>query len=297
MVRNKVKIQDVIRQYFEFSPLELRSILALLVVMSAITVVRLLPIFTSEIPSKTQFDTWIFNDSLVPVSVDEKKKSERDKRLVWNLSPFNPNRTRAVIYREMGFSDRFIKQFFEFRREHSFVKNRDEFFSIYRFTPKERELIEPNIILFEPKELTPAAKRFENPVNIDVNRADSFEWSLLKGIGPKLSSRIIRYRDALGGFYSKNQLSEVYGVDSLLVVSMLPHLQNFGVIRTMDINLISESELSKHPYCQRSMAKRICAYRKQHGSFLNMNELMNLYGVDSTWLNRLYPYLKTDQGL
>jgi len=297
MARSKVKIPDAIRQYFEFSPLELRSILALFVVMTAITVIRLLPIFTSEIPSKVQFDTWIFEDSLLPVSVDEKKKSERGEHRVWNLSEFNPNQIRAVNYREMGFSDRFIQQFFEYRRKHSFVKTRNEFFAIYAFTSEERKLIEPNIILFQSKEYSPTTQRIEDQIQIDVNSADSFEWSRLKGIGPKLSSRIIRHRDALGGFHSKSQLLEIYGIDSALAASMLPHLQNFGVIRPIGINSISESDLAKHPYCRQSMAKRICAYRKQHGSFHNVNELMNLYGVDSTWFNRISPYLVSDQGL
>ena len=46
---------------------------------------------------------------------------------------------------------------------------------------------------------------------VELNSADSLELLGLKGIGPVFASRILKYRNLLGGFYSVSQLLEVYG--------------------------------------------------------------------------------------
>ena len=38
---------------------------------------------------------------------------------------------------------------------------------------------------------------------ININKADSFDFRDLPGIGVVYSSRIVRYRNLLGGFYKK----------------------------------------------------------------------------------------------
>ena len=47
----------------------------------------------------------------------------------------------------------------------------------------------------------------------EINAADTLNFRTLKGIGEVLSSRIVKYRKLLGGFYSTHQLTEVYGVE------------------------------------------------------------------------------------
>ena len=59
---------------------------------------------------------------------------------------------------------------------------------------------------------------------ININLADPFAFKKLPGIGDKYSSRIVRYRDWLGGFYAKEQLLEVYGIDSALFHRISPYI-------------------------------------------------------------------------
>lgn len=69
---------------------------------------------------------------------------------------------------------------------------------------------------------TPAAPKEEykkasasfsyKPFFIDVNKADSAGFEKLYGIGPKLASRIVKYREWLGGFTHVEQVKEVYGI-------------------------------------------------------------------------------------
>ena len=50
------------------------------------------------------------------------------------------------------------------------------------------------------------------PVVVEINTADSAELMRLNGIGASFSRRIVKYRNLLGGFISKEQLLEVYGM-------------------------------------------------------------------------------------
>jgi len=47
---------------------------------------------------------------------------------------------------------------------------------------------------------------------LDINTADSADLEQLPGIGEKLSARIIKYREKLGGYIDVQQLKEVYGM-------------------------------------------------------------------------------------
>src|SRR5690606_1541748 len=57
-------------------------------------------------------------------------------------------------------------------------------------------------------------------INFDINTVDSLQLSMLKGIGTVLSARIVKYRDHLGGFHSKDQLSEVFNISELALQSL-----------------------------------------------------------------------------
>ena len=59
---------------------------------------------------------------------------------------------------------------------------------------------------------------------LDINRATAEEWADLPGIGPVLSRRIVKFRSALGGFVSLDQLQEVYGLDSAVIAHVRPSL-------------------------------------------------------------------------
>ncbi len=55
----------------------------------------------------------------------------------------------------------------------------------------------------------------ESPKLVCINSIDSTGLEQLPVFGSVLSSRTIKFRNALGSFYSVNQISEVYGLDSL----------------------------------------------------------------------------------
>lgn len=70
----------------------------------------------------------------------------------------------------------------------------------------------------------PKKPKIVKQISIDINKADSIQFTQLYGIGKVFSSRIVRYRSWLGGFHSKEQLEEVYGIDSNLLARISPNI-------------------------------------------------------------------------
>ncbi|MFM1857432.1 MAG: hypothetical protein RLZ05_492 [Bacteroidota bacterium] len=127
---------------------------------------------------------------------------------------------------------------------------------------------------------------------ISLDNADSVVLEKLPGIGPVLSARIIKFRDKLGGFYEVDQLREVYGLSDSVFSKIAPLLRLEGNrIKKIAINSASEEELRKHPYLQWKLAKQLIKFREAHGSFEEVKDLEEIWGLDRDKLKKLIPYL------
>jgi len=129
---------------------------------------------------------------------------------------------------------------------------------------------------------------------IDINQADSSALEKLPGIGPKLSQRIISYREKLGGFYSIEQLHEVWGLqDSVLEkINNKIEIQSKG-LRKININLADLNQLKSHPYIGYKTASAILNYRNQHGMFQNIEEIQKIVLIDEKIYSKIVHYLVT----
>jgi DNA uptake protein ComE-like DNA-binding protein len=133
---------------------------------------------------------------------------------------------------------------------------------------------------------------------VELNAADSAGLDALRGIGPKLSVRIIRYRDLLGGFFCKEQLFEIYGMDSARVKSLLDHVRvDTLLIRKTDINNATFSELLRHPYLNIDAVKAIVNYRNRNGPFHSVGELQTTNVVSDSLFRLIRPYLTAGDSL
>ncbi len=132
----------------------------------------------------------------------------------------------------------------------------------------------------------------------NINIVNAQQLQKIRGIGPVLSQRIVKYRNQLGGFIHKQQYEEIYGLSSEVCKQMKVH--TFIDIkknspRKININTASIKILLKHPYINLHCAKNIVQYRKEHGLFKNIEALKKVYHANDDWIKKIHPYLTFDE--
>lgn len=129
----------------------------------------------------------------------------------------------------------------------------------------------------------------------DINSADSESLEKLSGIGPYLAGRIVAYRGKLGGFYSINQLNEVFGFKEDVRYNWPPtvFLDTLNY-QKINLNTVSFEQLSKHPYFKFSLSRAIVNYRKQHGKFNSIDELKRIKILNDSLMELIGPYLSIE---
>ncbi|HEX4373451.1 MAG TPA: helix-hairpin-helix domain-containing protein, partial [Puia sp.] len=140
----------------------------------------------------------------------------------------------------------------------------------------------------------PSFKKGKTYSTIDINAADTSAFSTLPGIGNKLSNRIITFRERLGGFYSANQVGEIYGLPDSTFLKIKPYLIVGDIpIKKININTADANLLKQHPYIKWNLANAIVQYRQQHGDFKTLDELQNIALITPEVFTKISPYLKT----
>ncbi len=128
--------------------------------------------------------------------------------------------------------------------------------------------------------------------SIDINGATEADLIQIRGIGPYWASRILKYREALGGFASVEQVGSTYGLPDSTFQAMQPYLLlASGIYRPLAINLLAEDELSRHPYVDKKLASVIVNFRKQHGFYQSLEDVRRIKILSAQQLDRLRPYL------
>ena len=145
---------------------------------------------------------------------------------------------------------------------------------------------------------TPASSSFyqtqypKKSLSFELNTADSLDLVQLYNIGPVIARRILKYRSLLGGYVRKEQLREVYGIDSARYNDIAPHLTvDPSRITPIDINTADIDRLKRHPYLDYYQAKAIIRLREEKGAYAGVRDILNIPIIDSETFTRIEPYL------
>lgn len=104
----------------------------------------------------------------------------------------------------------------------------------------------------------PKAEKWPQGTVVELNSADTTALKMVPGIGSIFAKRIIKYRDLLGGFYSVEQLGEVYGIDEDRYEAMKSWFSvDPSVISHLFVNQLSAKKLASHPYVSYKQARII----------------------------------------
>jgi DNA uptake protein ComE-like DNA-binding protein len=127
---------------------------------------------------------------------------------------------------------------------------------------------------------------------LELNTCDSASLESLPGLGPVLSSRIIKYRNLLGGFASVEQIREVYGLpeETYKLVSVMLKADS-GLIRKIPVNSADYRQLIHLPYFERSEVSAILKYRELMKRIENIGELVENKIITPEKAKKISPYL------
>jgi len=139
---------------------------------------------------------------------------------------FDPNGLPVVDWKRLGLSDRQIRMIKNYEAKGGRFRKKEDLARIYAIDDADYARLEPYIEIKRvkstqpdkqvPQYIDPIAEPTEpKTLHIDLNEADSLELQYLPGIGPVFASRIVRFRESLGGFHHVSQLMDVYGFDSV----------------------------------------------------------------------------------
>jgi competence protein ComEA len=228
---------------------------------------------------------------------------------------FDPNRMQEEEWRKLGLTERKILTIKHYLSKGGRFRSAADLGKIYGITESEYKQLAPYVRISKDQVADPSYKsairepsrrlqisdsgRIEHarkampPAPIDINKADSSQLQSFRGIGRKLASRIINFRDRLGGFYSLPQVAETYGLPDSVYQQISPFLMiQDSSIRKININEADMSTLQQHPYIRWKLARAIVEYRNQHGSFKRIGDLQNLNILGTAEFQKIAPYLK-----
>jgi competence protein ComEA len=218
------------------------------------------------------------------------------------LFAFDPNSASIGDLRQLGFTATSANRIAAYRQKGGVFRIKSDLLKIYGLdSALYKQLYTfiklPSSRLHQDRPLAPTSERFEKKrvkKTFDINTADTILLKTVYGIGSTLAARIIKFRNALGGFVDPEQLEEVYGLDSVVVQRLLTDafIDPGFVPEKININTADEKTLSGHPYIRKKIARALISYRFQHGDFMEVRDIKNLSIMQPDDVDRLLPYIK-----
>lgn len=263
-------------------------------------------------------------DSSFELSKPPFSKRGKSKAIALQPFTFDPNSLDKAGFIQLGLSDKTAQTIINYRKKGGKFYKEEDFKRIYGLRSEDYERLEKYILFEKPgsnRERTNQGQladyqqinkdtsnnsnktifqksnksnfdKVKKPIQVDINLAGAEEWEKLYGIGPYFSKKILKFREALGGFSSVEQLAETYHLPDSTFQNIKPYLKISPITRKLNINQADLNELKAHPYINYKQAKGIINYRKQHGSFQGFEQFSKIGGaLKESDFEKLKPYL------
>ena len=131
---------------------------------------------------------------------------------------------------------------------------------------------------------------------VSLNSCDTTEVMRIPLFGSKRAAKLVEYREQLGGFYSLEQIKEVYILQSIT----LEHLEKYFTVnrknlKKIAINKAGYEEMIVHPYFDAYLTKSILYYRQKNGYIRDLEEFRQATNVYQELLEKIEPYLSFEE--
>ncbi len=267
-------------------------------------------VYSYFMPPKSEYDFSEFQAAIAAVTEKEKLetidlddapnfRNAAPKPIPVELFKFDPNSISKYELIRLGILPRTAQTLINFRSKGGSFFKKEDLKKIYGLREEDYARLQDWIVIEKTKALPLREERQRKPPEkenvstftqkevkaiypketiepIDINQATQEQWQQLYGIGPAYSKRIVNFREKLGGFSSIEQIGKTYGLPDSTFQKILPYLTPSPVFRKIKINSCAIGELKDHPFISNYQATILFNYRKQHGTFLNMDNLKNI---------------------
>jgi competence protein ComEA len=211
------------------------------------------------------------------------------------LKPFNPNATSYEGFLALGLAPYQAKSILKYLASGAQFYKKTDLKKIYTLKESDYTRLEPYIILPESETVYNSkfpTKESKPVVIVELNSASHEQLLEVRGIGPVIAKNILKYRSMIGGFYSVEQLREVYGVDSTVFIKIEnSFVLDTDSIKRININKTSYYDLRKHPYLTNQQAFEISNHVKYSGPFKKLSDLLQIPSIKEKDFERIKYYL------
>jgi competence ComEA-like helix-hairpin-helix protein len=232
---------------------------------------------------------------LLPEKIEKKETSYSKKETVKiDYFKFNPNTISKKEWEKLGFKDWQIKTIFNYKSKGGSWKSKADVKKIYGLNETEYFKLEPYILLPEKSEKKDYIKDDKNYTKkVDINTANAKELTNLKGIfSEKYAAIIIKHRDKIGGFASKEEIKKVWNMTNQTYNGFINQviIGNYKP-KKININSSTASQLQSHPYINWKTANAIFKYRKVNGNYKKVEDIKKIHLINKKTYLKIAPYL------
>jgi len=311
-----MKWTEFVRDYFTFTRKERLGLLIVILAIVGIWIFpqvsrprspKIIPLDTSWITAARNLIRATDDSDGQPGDVDNlplnKPLTERSGESSAKPFYFDPNTLPFDGWKKLGIRDKTISTIQNYLRKGGHFYKAEDLSKIFGIHPDEYVRIEPYIriatttrVQLQTSEIIESKKEFvsDKPkyTVVDINTADTSAFVALPGIGNKLASRIVNFREKLGGFYSIDQIGETYGLPDSTFKKIKPFLKlETNVVKRFNVNTATKDEMKTHPYIKWNLASAIVEYRNQHGNFSSLDDIKKISLITAEVFDKVKFYL------
>lgn len=220
----------------------------------------------------------------------------------YSLQSFDPNMYKVSDWEKIGFSAKQAKSIVSFKNKLKGFKRKEDLKKSFVIDDAKYAELEPYIQIdetyyIEPNSNNKYIKETNNGINkevvqIELNSANKTDLVKIKGIGEYTAGNILKYKKEIGGYHSVIQLKEVYGISDENYELIIPQISiNSSNISKINVNVLSISDLKKHPYISWGCAKAIIDQRFK-GKLTSIQFLLYNDELTQDEIDNLIPYIE-----
>ncbi|WP_231425018.1 ComEA family DNA-binding protein [Pedobacter sp. Leaf250] len=293
-----------LNKHFGFSKGEFNGLLILILI---IVFIKLIPIiYVNSIQLEKDDPNLLAKIQKIEITDQQNFQYTRDRIETSNgsrkvtLFNFDPNSLNAEGWQSLGLSRKQAQSIVNYTNKGGKFYKAEDLQKMYTISPEMYKKLIPYVRIenqtsnYPKREFTYEKKEYvKKPlVIVDINTADSAQLDEIKGIGGTFANRILKYRERLGGFYKKEQLMEVYGLDSTRYEEIKNQITISTVsLKVVNLNTAQFNDLKGNPYLSYKQINAIIQYRKQHGNYSSLADLKKIAILNQQVIDKITPYI------